>query len=130
MSNTKHTKGLYLKWNVGPTINSESEIISSDDDDAVKVQAMGKRSLAQSLLICAEEVQTINKRIQLIHTPTGYGASCRNMFNLDDKSLSGLKTHYWHNFVKHILPLVIDGCTTQGVRDVIYQFRSLARFIC
>ncbi|MCO5575797.1 hypothetical protein L7F22_029602 [Adiantum nelumboides] len=77
----------------------------------------------------AEEVQTINKRIQLIRTPTGYGASCRNMFTLDDKSLFGLKTHDWHNFLKHVLPLVIDGCTTQGVRDVIYCLGLLARWI-
>ncbi|MCO5568232.1 hypothetical protein L7F22_021928 [Adiantum nelumboides] len=51
------------------------------------------------------------------------------MFTLDDKSLSGLKTHDWHNFVKHILPLVIDVYTTQGVRDVIYCLGSLARWI-
>ncbi|MCO5551611.1 hypothetical protein L7F22_005116 [Adiantum nelumboides] len=79
-------------------------------------------------VLIAEEVQTINRRIQLILTPTGYGASCQNMFTLDDKSLSGLKTHDWHNF-KHVLPLVIDGCTTQGVRDVIHRFASLARWI-
>ncbi|MCO5567180.1 hypothetical protein L7F22_020868 [Adiantum nelumboides] len=51
-------------------------------------------------VLTAEEVQTINTRIQLIRTPTGYGASCQNLFTLDDKSLSGLKTHDWHNFVK------------------------------
>ncbi|MCO5560062.1 hypothetical protein L7F22_013668 [Adiantum nelumboides] len=197
-------KDLYLKWTVGPAIDPESEIISGDDDDAAKVRARGKRSLAQipsiwynleywkDLKIChlldpmhifknvghslwehlvglkdttaarndlkdqnskpnlwplsdetrrettyepvpwvltAEEVQTINKRSQLIRTPTGYGASCRNMFTLDDKSLSSLKTHNWHNFLKHVLPLVIDGCTTQGVRNVIYRLGSLARWI-
>ncbi|MCO5612632.1 hypothetical protein L7F22_066901 [Adiantum nelumboides] len=51
-------------------------------------------------VLTAKEVQTINRRIQLIRTPTRYGAFCRNMFTLDDKSLSGLKTHDWHNFVK------------------------------
>ncbi|MCO5594661.1 hypothetical protein L7F22_048694 [Adiantum nelumboides] len=51
------------------------------------------------------------------------------MFTLDDKSLSGLKTHDRHNFVKHVLPLLIDGCTIQGVRDVIYCLGSLARWI-
>ncbi|MCO5601656.1 hypothetical protein L7F22_055779 [Adiantum nelumboides] len=44
-------KDLYLKWTVGPAIDPESEIISGDDDDAVKVRARGKRSLAQSLSI-------------------------------------------------------------------------------
>ncbi|MCO5607792.1 hypothetical protein L7F22_061993 [Adiantum nelumboides] len=41
-------KDLYLKWTVGPAIDPESEIISGDDDDAVKVRDRGKRSLAQS----------------------------------------------------------------------------------
>lgn len=42
-------KDLYLKWTVGPaTINPESEIISGNDDDAVKVRAREKCSLAQS----------------------------------------------------------------------------------
>ncbi|KAH7283177.1 hypothetical protein KP509_35G065000 [Ceratopteris richardii] len=48
---------------------------------------------------------------------------------MDDKSLSGLKTHDWHKFLRHILPLVIDGCTRKGVRDVIYRLGSLIR-IC
>ena len=28
----------------------------------------------------------------------------------------------------HVLPLVIDGCLTTGVRDVIYRLGKLARY--
>ncbi|MCO5607771.1 hypothetical protein L7F22_061972 [Adiantum nelumboides] len=48
---------------------------------------------------------------------------------MDDSSLSNLKTHEWHNVLKHVLPLVIDGCLTIGVCDVIYCLRKLARWI-
>ncbi|MCO5550033.1 hypothetical protein L7F22_003510 [Adiantum nelumboides] len=57
----------------------------------------------------------------------GYGASLQNIFTIDDTSLSNLKTHDWHNFLKHVLPLVIDGCLTTGIRDVIYRLGKLAR---
>ncbi|MCO5559540.1 hypothetical protein L7F22_013141 [Adiantum nelumboides] len=48
---------------------------------------------------------------------------------MDDSSLSNLKTHDWHNFLKYVLPLVIDGCLMTGVRDVIYRLGKLARWI-
>ncbi|MCO5552167.1 hypothetical protein L7F22_005677 [Adiantum nelumboides] len=48
---------------------------------------------------------------------------------MDDSSLSNLKTHDWHNFLKQVLPLVIDGCLTIGVRDVIYCLGKLATWI-
>ncbi|MCO5598255.1 hypothetical protein L7F22_052347 [Adiantum nelumboides] len=73
-------------------------------------------------LLTAEEVQTINRRIQLIRTTTGYGASCQNMFTLDDKSLSCLKTHDWQNLVKvrWITSKEIDkGLITQKKRECI-----------
>ncbi|MCO5586856.1 hypothetical protein L7F22_040802 [Adiantum nelumboides] len=48
---------------------------------------------------------------------------------MDDSSLSNLKTHDWHNLLKHVLPLVIDGFLTTGVCDVIYRLGKLARWI-
>ncbi|MCO5604824.1 hypothetical protein L7F22_058997 [Adiantum nelumboides] len=48
---------------------------------------------------------------------------------MDDSSISNLKTHDWQNFLKHVLPLVIDGCLTTGVRDVIYRLGKLSRYI-
>ncbi|MCO5587311.1 hypothetical protein L7F22_041260 [Adiantum nelumboides] len=71
----------------------------------------------------------MNRRIRSTQTPTEYGASLQNIFTMDDLSLSNLKNHDWHNFLKHVLPLVIDGCLTTGIRDVIYRLGKLARWI-
>ncbi|MCO5560628.1 hypothetical protein L7F22_014244 [Adiantum nelumboides] len=48
------------------------------------------------------EIATINRRIRSIQTPTRYGASLQNIFTMDDSSLSNLKTHDWHNFLKAV----------------------------
>ncbi|MCO5553586.1 hypothetical protein L7F22_007109 [Adiantum nelumboides] len=48
---------------------------------------------------------------------------------MDDSCLSNLKTHDWQNFLKHVLPLVIDGCLTTGVHEVVYRFGKLARYL-
>lgn len=53
------------------------------------------------------EIATINRRIRSIQTPTGYGASLQNIFTMDDTSLSNLKTHDWHNFLKVDLTFLI-----------------------
>ncbi|MCO5587908.1 hypothetical protein L7F22_041860 [Adiantum nelumboides] len=75
------------------------------------------------------EIATINQQIRSIQTPTGYGALLQNIFTMDDSNLSNLKTHDWHNFLKHVLTFVIDGCLTTGVRDVLYHLGKLARWI-
>ncbi len=51
-------------------------------------------------VLTPEEISILNNRIRSIRTPTGHGASLRNIFMLDDTTLSGLKTHDWHNFIK------------------------------
>jgi hypothetical protein len=54
-------------------------------------------------VLTPEEISILNIRIRSIRTPTGHGASLRNIFTMDDTALSGLKTHDWHNFLKVII---------------------------
>jgi hypothetical protein len=54
-------------------------------------------------VLTPEEISILNIRIRLIRTPTGHGASLRNIFSMDDTALWGLKTHDWHNFLKVII---------------------------
>jgi hypothetical protein len=54
-------------------------------------------------VLTPEEISILNIRIRSIRTPTGHGASLRNIFSMDDTALSGLKTHDWHNFLKVII---------------------------
>ena len=61
----------------------------------------GRKTYARApWVLTTTEIATIHRRIRSIQTPTGYGASLQNMFTMDDKNLSNLKTHDWHNFVK------------------------------
>ena len=61
----------------------------------------GKITYSQApWVLTRQEISIINEWIRSIRTPTGYGASLQNMFTMDDNSLSGLKTHDWHNFIK------------------------------
>ena len=52
-------------------------------------------------VLTTTEIATIQRRIRSTQTPIGYGASfLQNIFTMDDKSLSNLKTHDWHNCIK------------------------------
>ncbi|MCO5570704.1 hypothetical protein L7F22_024431 [Adiantum nelumboides] len=93
-------------------------------------EELGRKEYAHApWVLTPTEIATINRRIRSIQTPTGYGASLQNIFTMNDSSLSNLKTHDCHNFLKHVLPLVIDGCLTTDVRDVIHRLGKLARWI-
>ncbi|MCO5571184.1 hypothetical protein L7F22_024918 [Adiantum nelumboides] len=104
--------------------NCKSDLWPQVDEES------GRKEYAHApWVLTPREIATINRQIWSIQTPTGYGASLQNIFTMDDSSLSNLKTHDWHNFLKHVLPLVIDGCLMTDVRDDIYRLGKLARWI-
>lgn len=61
------------------------------------------------------ELETVLARIKTFRTPTGLGGSWRLLFVSNDDKLCSLKTHDWYNFLKHVLPLVIQGCLTPTI---------------
>ena len=66
-----------------------------------------------------EEWDKIIETISGIRTPTGYGASFRYKFN--NRKLVGFKTHDYHNLLHDILPIVVRGTLTPGIRDIVYR---------
>ncbi|MCO5556412.1 hypothetical protein L7F22_009961 [Adiantum nelumboides] len=71
-------------------------------------EELGRKEYAHvPWVLTPTEIATINRRIRSIQTPTGYGASLQNIFTMYDSSLSNLKTHDWHNFLKVHLYFVL-----------------------
>ncbi|MCO5584786.1 hypothetical protein L7F22_038718 [Adiantum nelumboides] len=82
------------------------------------------------------EIATINRWIRSIQTRIGYGASLQNIFTMDDSSLSNLKTHDWHNFLKvdltffianhsypfHVLIHLVEEIEIAGVVSTRWMF--------
>ena len=82
--------------------NSKSDLWPRVDEES------GRKEYAHApWVLTPTEIATINRRIRSIQTPTGYGASLQNIFTMDDTSLSNLKTHDWHNFLKVDLTFLI-----------------------
>jgi hypothetical protein len=74
------------------------------------------------------EYERVISTIRSIRTPTGYGSSFMYKFT-EDKKITGMKIHDWHNMLHDILPIVICGTLIPQIRKIIYRLSSLFRWM-
>lgn len=75
-----------------------------------------------------EQYDQVIDLITSIKTPTGYGSNFYNKFN--KRKIIGMKTHDYHNLLHHILPIVVRGTLTEGIRDIVYRLGKIFRWLC
>jgi hypothetical protein len=79
-------------------------------------------------VLTKKEFKVMVDLISSIRTPHGYGSSFQYKFQ--DYKIVGMKTHDYHNFLHHILPIAIRGLLTPEIREIFYRLEALFRWIC
>jgi hypothetical protein len=67
--------------------------------------------------------------MQSLRTPTGFGASLKNSLSRKDR-FSSLKSHYYSNLIRFMLPIAICGFVTERVRQAVFRLAKFFRWFC
>jgi hypothetical protein len=76
----------------------------------------------------SDEFRGVLDMLKSVRAPTNYGSSLA--YKIGDNKMGGFKTHDWHNLLHDLLPIVIRGTLTEGIRETVYKLSDLFKKLC
>lgn len=76
-----------------------------------------------------EEKRQLCQRLYDVQVPEGYSSNIRNLVSMDDLKLVGLKSHYCHTLIRHLLPVTILSLPNE-IRYVVTRVCFFFNAIC
>lgn len=75
-----------------------------------------------------EQRRIFMARIQKMRMPTGYGANLKKAFSTNNNKWPGyLKTHDYHKLLHDVIPIALQGLTSEILRTTMSELGTLLR---